>query len=158
MTTLPIARTCGGCTACCKSVGFHMGEGLAPKKRGTWCSHVTRGSTPGCGVQATKPDACKQWSCHWLLGWAPLVDEDRPDKVGIAFDTGVESGFLQAAGNARGFPVVFAHERHPGAAADAAATAVIRRVHAHGYAVVIADAGGPREVRWPDGTSAPLKS
>lgn len=152
---LPVARTCGTCTACCKVVGFLIGDNPKNpdhvKARGTWCRHAEKGK--GCGIQATKPPACAEWSCYWLLGWAPLADQDRPDRCGLVIDSGAETNFLPQPATMRNWPVIFAHEQHRGAAASPAGLDLIHRLGDQGFAVMIADHNGPREIVWPGGTS-----
>lgn len=68
-------RTCGGCTACCKTHAVHE----LPKKAGVWCTHCDIGK--GCKIYEGRPRGCADFQCGWLLGmWN---EEDRPDKLKI---------------------------------------------------------------------------
>ena len=71
-------RTCGGCTACCKT------HGVAELKKpsGTICFHCDVGS--GCRVYSKRPQACRTYKCSWLIGLG--LPEYRPDKVGVVPD------------------------------------------------------------------------
>jgi hypothetical protein len=73
-------RSCGACTACCKT---HLVEEIS-KPAGTWCSHCVAGT--GCAVYVTRPGSCREFSCQWLLGYGP--EEERPDRTRIVLDYG----------------------------------------------------------------------
>jgi len=68
-------RTCGGCTACCKTHGVLEIQKMA----GVWCPKSALGK--GCSVYADRPNECRNFACAWLIG---LIDEQyRPDKIKI---------------------------------------------------------------------------
>jgi Fe-S-cluster containining protein len=71
-------RECGGCTACCKT---HPIESI-PKAQNTWCTHCLKGK--GCDIYATRPSACAEFKCQWLMGYGS--DSERPDKVRVVVD------------------------------------------------------------------------
>jgi hypothetical protein len=75
-------RTCGSCTACCKT---HTVEDPAKnffKPMGKWCEHCTPGT--GCGIYENRPPACVAFHCAWLLGFGK--EEDRPDRRKVVMD------------------------------------------------------------------------
>ena len=85
---LPIARECDECTACCTALGIVALE----KKAGCDCPHANA----GCEIYAERPDECRSYSCEWKKG--KYRDGDRPDKVGIVVDSGVNHAFRQKYG------------------------------------------------------------
>ncbi len=69
-------RTCGECSACCKTHGVRTIQ----KKPGVICVHAQR-KEGGCGIYRKRPLECKQFECAWLKG---LEDDSwRPDKINI---------------------------------------------------------------------------
>ena len=68
-------RTCGGCTACCKTHAiFEIGK--AP---GQWCPHCEIGK--GCKIYGERPKECREYQCQWRTGiGGPRF---RPDKTKI---------------------------------------------------------------------------
>ncbi len=75
MTIAP--RSCGSCTACCRLLPVPEIWKPALKK----CDHQ---SFKGCRIYETRPNACRTWSCLWLLdASAPLR---RPDRCGFVID------------------------------------------------------------------------
>ena len=85
---LPIARECGECTACCTALGIVA----LGKEAGCDCPHASA----GCGIYAERPDECRSYSCEWKKG--KYRDEDRPDRVGIVVDNGVNHEFRRKFG------------------------------------------------------------
>lgn len=71
-------RQCGGCTACCHSLGI---EELG-KPYYIDCKNQT---ATGCSLhlKPDKPASCSKYKCAWLSGEFEL--EDRPDKSGVFF-------------------------------------------------------------------------
>jgi hypothetical protein len=84
-------RECGSCTLCCKLIAVNEGE--LNKPAGVWCPHCKIGN--GCTIYATRPQACRTWTCMWLvrddvdeywypakckmvLWWVPLARETPP--------------------------------------------------------------------------------
>jgi hypothetical protein len=72
-------RTCGTCTACCKTHAILE----LNKPRGKWCAHCTIGK--GCKIYGEHPPTCKDFACAWLEGLDSA--EDRPDRVKIVVDS-----------------------------------------------------------------------
>ncbi len=74
-------RSCGSCTACCKT---HVVPSIE-KEAYVWCKHCKIGT--GCAIYDSRPSECVDFTCMWLIGKG--TDEDRPDKskcvVGIDF-------------------------------------------------------------------------
>ena len=71
------ARCCGECSLCCKLLGI---EELA-KPLDTWCANCRPGQG-GCGIYESRPDACRSYSCLWLLDDG-LGEAWRPDRTGF---------------------------------------------------------------------------
>src|SRR3989338_7240979 len=71
-------RTCGSCTACCKT---HAIEELN-KPAGVWCQECSIGH--GCKIYVSRPPTCQDWSCELLLGVGK--EEERPDMVKIVLE------------------------------------------------------------------------
>jgi hypothetical protein len=81
-------RSCGGCTACCKTHAV-----LEIKKpTGKWCSHCNPGQ--GCRIYSKHPKSCAEFECQWLKGFGK--NEDRPDGTKIVLDlcTGITDSVL----------------------------------------------------------------
>jgi hypothetical protein len=74
-----VERVCGECVECCFALGVHE-FGKVPFHA---CPHVRREG--GCGIYASRPPSCAEFSCVWLQG--QLEDEHRPDRVGIVLAT-----------------------------------------------------------------------
>lgn len=80
MLSLTSNRTCGSCTACCKThdvkeLGFE-------KVAGVWCKHCKPGS--GCRIYKDRPSNCREFRCDWLKGVG--ADEERPDRSKVVLD------------------------------------------------------------------------
>lgn len=76
MSTIP--RSCGGCTACCKTHGIIELQ----KPPGIWCHHCMIGH--GCAIYNQRPGTCQGYRCGWLDGLGN--DEHRPDKMKVVPD------------------------------------------------------------------------
>lgn len=72
------ARTCGSCTACCKSLAVI--ELKKPPKK--WCPHCDIGK--GCRIYENKPVSCGGYRCEWLKGFGD--EESRPDHLKVILD------------------------------------------------------------------------
>ncbi len=68
-------RTCGGCTACCKTHAVFEID----KSPGRWCEHCNIGK--GCRIYDTRPEKCREFRCEWLNGYG-----ERPDRTKIVLD------------------------------------------------------------------------
>jgi hypothetical protein len=98
-----LGRTCGTCSLCCKLVPVKEDDWEKPA--GKWCEHCVTGK--GCGIYATRPMACRSWSCQWLVNplfgdhWFPakakMVVSWVPDllgnKGGNQYEVLVDPGF-----------------------------------------------------------------
>lgn len=73
-----IKRTCGGCTACCKTHAVHS----MYKRAWEWCLQCKIGD--GCRIYNTRPTDCENFQCAWLLGVGG--PDYRPDKIGVVVD------------------------------------------------------------------------
>lgn len=71
-------RTCGNCTACCKTHGILEFQKLA----GEWCSHCD--INVGCKIYSVRPIECKEFQCAWLMGVGE--SHHRPDVTKIVPD------------------------------------------------------------------------
>lgn len=85
-------RSCGSCTACCKSLEVIELE----KPMNKWCIHCNIGK--GCKIYATKPASCTEFRCEWIKG--RMKEEHRPDKTMVILDyfklpEGLPEGVLQ---------------------------------------------------------------
>ena len=88
MTATGTARSCDGCTACCKLMIIRELDKPADK----WCSHCKIGS--GCSIYATRPAVCAAFKCVWLQtqdGANPLAPELRPDISHVVMSTAHDS-------------------------------------------------------------------
>lgn len=68
-------NSCGGCTACCTTHGVPEIK-KPPREKCSLCGDR------GCSIYETRPESCRDFECHWLLGNAGGPD-CRPDKTGI---------------------------------------------------------------------------
>ena len=82
-------RTCGECTACCKT---HF-VGSISKQAGVWCVHCTPGK--GCKIYESRPGECQRFVCQWIKGYG--TEEDRPDKRKIVVDSNIIDGVGRVA-------------------------------------------------------------
>ena len=77
--------TCGNCVECCRV--FPIEEIQKPK-------HILCINCSGkdCNVYTTRPDACKNFNCAFLVGnWR---EELRPDKCGVIIYRDKKDGYL----------------------------------------------------------------
>jgi len=69
-----VKRTCGGCTACCTTLGVaHVTD---PGQRCKYQADI------GCSIYADRPVPCRQFRCEWL-GAKDSPDTWRPDRSGV---------------------------------------------------------------------------
>lgn len=71
-----MARSCGGCNACCKVL--RIDDPQLQKPAGTLCQHWKQGAK--CTLYTSRPQTCRDYSCPWLNGYGQ--PDERPDKVG----------------------------------------------------------------------------
>lgn len=69
-------RECGGCTACCKTLGVPV----LNKPPGKWCQYCEIGRE--CRIYPDRPESCKVFQCYWLASGFGR-NEDRPDHSGV---------------------------------------------------------------------------
>ena len=81
-------RSCGGCTACCKTHGIFELQ----KIPGKWCPHCQVGN--GCRIYSRRPQSCQVFRCMWLKGLGS--PEHRPDKTGIVPEIKMIPGIAMA--------------------------------------------------------------
>jgi hypothetical protein len=84
-----LARNCDGCTLCCKVLAA---EPLG-KPMNQWCVHCVPGR--GCGIHATRPPVCRNYSCGWLIDGA-LGEEWRPETAHIIITYDLDGRRLNA--------------------------------------------------------------
>jgi hypothetical protein len=122
------SRTCGTCTACCTILGVVE----LNKPNYSPCSHECKA---GCAIYSTRPVSCRVWSCNWLYGREPAGDERRrPDKLGLMF-THEDIG--------RRGKILTAYEVWPGAAMEAPAAFLLRKLTGRGQFILVLSGGGP---------------
>lgn len=68
-------RSCGACSACCKTHAVFEIE----KPQGVWCPHCP--SKQSCDIYEERPPSCQSFRCAWLNGSGG--EEERPDLVRI---------------------------------------------------------------------------
>ena len=73
-----ITRSCGGCTACCKT---HIADDMKTQGR-EYCDDCQIGK--GCAIYKRRPFPCKVYRCLWVCGKGK--NSDRPDKLGVVMD------------------------------------------------------------------------
>jgi len=78
-------RTCGSCTACCKT--HPIAEFKNPA--GVWCQHCDIGK--GCKIYERRPQECQDFKCDWLFGH--LAENEKPDLVKIVVADLTAPGF-----------------------------------------------------------------
>jgi len=69
-----LARTCDGCTLCCKVMQV---DPPIDKPMNVWCRHCEPGK--GCGIHTTRPDVCRSFHCVWLMD-GRLGEEWQPER------------------------------------------------------------------------------
>ena len=77
-------KSCDGCALCCKV----MAVTEIQKPKDIWCSQIDRHSGGReCKVYAERPNACRSFSCLWLLSQSrpgqEMPDELRPDRCHV---------------------------------------------------------------------------
>lgn len=76
-------RICGSCQLCCKLVpvpDIHKAAGVR-------CEHSKAGK--GCAIYATRPFACRTWSCRWLSD-RETAGMPRPDRCHYVIDLALD--------------------------------------------------------------------
>jgi Fe-S-cluster containining protein len=88
------SRSCGSCTACCKTFAINSPELVKPA--GEWCKHCDKGR--GCANYNNRPESCRAFVCEWRKGRGE--EKHRPDRVKVVLDywnppDAVPGGILQ---------------------------------------------------------------
>lgn len=96
-----VERQCGQCQACCQR--FEIAELDKPERQ--TCAHQCK---QGCGIYVERPARCAAYRCRWLQGDPSLERRDRPDRLGVIFDSHSALGELL-----EGLSYVVAHEVRP---------------------------------------------
>jgi hypothetical protein len=74
------AKTCGGCTLCCKVLTVREID----KAQDVWCGHCNVGV--GCRIYAERPPSCRDFECLWLQAPPDMLDASlRPDRSKVVF-------------------------------------------------------------------------
>ena len=89
------ARQCAGCRECCIQIEVKT----LNKPGGVFCSHL---DAKGCSIYEARPDACKDFSCAWLLGQMPK--SYKPEKTGMVVWAGYTQLGLTVFGSYRKRP------------------------------------------------------
>jgi len=69
-----LARSCDGCTLCCKVMDVPVPLG---KPMNVMCPHCIPGQ--GCGIRETRPEVCRHFHCVWLMD-GNLGEEWQPER------------------------------------------------------------------------------
>lgn len=69
-----LARSCDGCTLCCKVMRV---DAPFDKPMNQWCVHCI--PDKGCGIHETRPAICRNFHCVWLMD-GTLGDEWQPER------------------------------------------------------------------------------
>lgn len=102
------SRTCGTCTACCKTHGIPE----LKKLPNVLCPEVNK-VCHNCSIYDTRPQSCRDFECLWLQGVQWLTEEDKPEKSKVVWDVCDAPDLLKQ----QGIPQYLqAHELMPGAA------------------------------------------
>jgi hypothetical protein len=109
-------RQCGGCTACCTT----MGVGEISKPAFVKCKHAC---AQGCSIYEDRPESCAVWACLWRRGLV-MPEDMRPDKLGIVFDLSIDDN------NIFGQTCLYAMEFRPGARDEPAARDALETIGA----------------------------
>lgn len=137
---------CGPCSVCCTTLAV---EAIG-KAEGESCANLVGGGpdgprTRGCGIYATRPEACAEYNCLYRVG---LLDDigaigggaaGRPDALGILFDVNDT--------RATGIPMVIAREVRVGALD--ANMALLRELATRGHVLYLVD-GDRRRMMGPE--------
>jgi len=117
-----VTRQCGPCSACCTVL-----EVAAISKPGFAQCPNQEG---GCSVYEQRPAPCMSYRCHWLDG--QLAEDERPDLVGLIFDSGLSPLFKMWGADA-----IVARETAPGTAQEPRAARLIQKRASEGNHVFV---------------------
>jgi hypothetical protein len=135
-----IHRTCGECTACCKTHGVLS----LLKPTGVMCKHCTG---TGCGIYLERPPECRNFTCLWLEGAGDEMC--RPDLTGVVLQ------YQQILG--LDFVSLAVWEFREGALEESFATEWSRRELEDAYCVVHAALNGDRTLYLPPRVDHPAE-
>lgn len=77
----PERRSCGGCTACCRSLAV---DELDKPEWASCPNQLAEGDHGGgCGAYNDRPASCRAFSCCWLTGLKVTTTDHRPDRCGV---------------------------------------------------------------------------
>ena len=113
------------------------------KGDGQTCEYLAK-TGPACTIYASRPKACREWSCMWLQ--ARLDMGDRPDVLGLIFDerTRVPSALVQDFGE----HTYAVHEVWEGASLSPLAADMIEQL-SRAFVVMVFYKDGRRGVQGP---------
>ena len=78
MAKKTFARSCGNCTACCKTHEVSEVNSVA----GVYCQYCQ--ISKGCSIYEKRPFPCRKYACAWLHGKGE--ETHRPDRLKIVMD------------------------------------------------------------------------
>jgi len=149
-------RECGECDACCTTERVVWSEGelretkkkeeqkrslglVGEKPAGERCRYLKTEEERGCGIYKDRPLVCKVWACVWRSGSDLLLGEERPDKLGVVFDTNSHPDLP--------FTFLVAKESRDGGFTSAAP--VLKRLLEKGHVILVEPPpGSPFEKTW----------
>jgi len=131
-----VERECGQCQACCQR--FEISELAKPENQR--CEHQCK---QGCGIYPERPARCAAYRCRWLQGDPHLERRDRPDRLGVIFDSHSALGQLL-----EGLSYVVAHEVKPQALKSKRAARWIEALSRERLVIQVSF-GGKRKVSGP---------
>jgi hypothetical protein len=99
---LTLARTCDGCTLCCRV----LEAATLNKPMGVLCDKCIVGT--GCGIHETRPDECRTYHCAWLIDGS-LGPEWRPELAHIIISYDLDGRRLNANADPL-YPGAWRHE------------------------------------------------
>jgi len=73
-------RVCGSCSLCCKLLPLPVLDKPANQR----CEHQRH--SKGCAIYATRPYACRTWSCRWVSDRTATEGMPRPDRAHYVID------------------------------------------------------------------------
>lgn len=160
-------RECVSCRACCTTVSVkHIDpSGLPPdsdkrhllvlqddgknfKPADVPCPYLEDDQDkPGCSIWSSplKPSTCDVWECVWRSGSPVLQGPERPDRIGVVFDTKVDKRLPFT------FLVAVAIDPKDTATCFTKAHATIERLAKRGHLVVCETPDGNQLVLGPEG-------
>lgn len=92
-----MTRICGACQLCCKLLPVSGLPSVGRKEANERCAHSR--VRHGCVIYDRRPNACRLWSCRWLVG-DDTDDLARPDRSHCIIDVMPE--FIKVRDDATG--------------------------------------------------------